>query len=367
MSGTSMDGIDGVVLDLDPAAQYRVCGHVHIPFEPALRAMLFDLNSSGPNEIHRAALASNALARAYADVVAELCRRLAMSPAHISAIGAHGQTVRHQPAEHDTTGYTTQLLSGALLAELTGIDVVCDFRSRDVAAGGQGAPLVPAFHRAAFGLEGQDIAIVNLGGIANITFLYGNGQTAGHDCGPGNVLLDAWCAIHTGEPFDQEGRWAAQGKTQPALLTHLLREPYLERPPPKSTGRDLFNMSWLQDRLLSLPDELSQFLAADVQATLTEFTACTVANDAKRHMPSASKLLVCGGGAMNGTLMARIAAKLPAVEVLPVQAASEMDPMHVEAAAFAWLASAHKARHPANCTDVTGARGPRVLGAMYPA
>lgn len=366
MSGTSMDGIDGVVLDLDPAARYKVLGHVHEPFELALRQSLFDLNHSGPDELHRAAIASNALADAYAEVVITLRRQLGLPRSSISAIGAHGQTIRHQPGLHDTTGYTCQLLNGALLAELTGIDVVCDFRSRDVAAGGQGAPLVPAFHRAAFAQPNEDIAILNLGGIANITFLYGNGHTTGHDCGPGNVLLDAWCTQHKGLPFDSEGAWAAQGRAVPTLLDTLLTEPYLHRLPPKSTGRDLFNQAWLQQKLESL-NAWVDIQAVDVQATLSQFTARTVADGVRRHMPQAQRLLVCGGGALNNHLMTQLAAQLPATAVLAIQSASAMDPMQVEAAAFAWLAWAHLARQAGNCIQVTGATGPRVLGAMHPA
>ena len=366
MSGTSMDGIDAVVLDLDASARFKVMGHVHAPFETTLRTMLFELNQSGLDEIHRAALASNALARAYAKVVSDLCSDRLLDRSSICAVGAHGQTIRHQPGAHDSTGYTTQLLNGALLAELVGIDVVCDFRSRDVAAGGQGAPLVPAFHRAAFGELGKNIAVLNLGGIANLTFLHGTGCTSGHDCGPGNVLMDAWCTAHIGKAFDAGGTWAAQGRTLPTLLIQLLREPYFERVPPKSTGRDLFNASWLQERLGSIPGAAA-LLAADVQSTLCDFTVNTIANDVHRHMPGASRMLVCGGGALNTTLMLRLAAALPDTIVLPIQAASSMNPMHVEAAAFAWLAWAHQARQPSNCIDVTGAAGPRVLGATYPA
>jgi anhydro-N-acetylmuramic acid kinase len=363
MSGTSMDGIDGVVLDVEPAARFKLLGHVYVPFEAALRASLFDLNQKGSDEIHRAALASNALARAYAEVVSTLCRDLTLDPSNIRAIGAHGQTIRHQPGLHDSTGYTIQLLNGALLAELACIDVVCDFRTRDVAAGGQGAPLVPAFHRAAFGVTGQDIAILNLGGIANLTFLYGNGATLGHDCGPGNVLLDAWCAAHTGQDFDSEGMWAACGITSPALLAHLLQEPYLERAPPKSTGRDLFNATWLDERLNSMPHSQA-IRPEDVQSTLSDFTAQSVAKEVRRHMPHARRMLVCGGGAFNKDLLARLSLALPAMEVAPIQSTTAINAMQVEAAAFAWLAWANLARFPGNCVGVTGASGPRILGTL---
>lgn len=258
MSGTSMDGVDGVLMDLAPSAHLRILAHQHQPFEPALRQTLFDLNHSGADEVHRAALAANALARAYGQVVHRLRKASGLAPNAIRAMGAHGQTVRHRPGEFDGTGYTCQLLNGALLAELTGIDVVCDFRSRDVAACGQGAPLVPAFHRAAFGVPGKDIAVLNLGGIANITFLHADGRTSGHDCGPGNVLLDVWCARHTGALYDDNGDWASQGNPSTELLAHLMREPYLSRLPPKSSGRDLFNEAWLDTRLQSAPTESQQ-------------------------------------------------------------------------------------------------------------
>lgn len=366
MSGTSMDGIDGVVLDLNPAARFAVLAHAHSPFTSGLRQRLFDLNSTGPDEIHRAALASNDLARAYAQVVATLCSELGLSAADISGIGAHGQTIRHQPGLHDATGYTCQLLNGALLAELTGMDVVCDFRSRDVAAGGQGAPLVPAFHRAAFGARGKDIAVLNLGGIANITFLYGNGHTAGHDCGPGNVLLDAWCQEHTGRAYDAAGTWASQGKVLPTLLATLLQEPYFAGLPPKSTGRDLFNSPWLSAKLQSLANSV-EFRPVDVQATLSAFTANVVATDVSRHMAEASSLLICGGGALNTDLVARLSSRLPHAKVESIEAVSQMNSMQVEAAAFAWLAWAHTSRTPGNNLEVTGAAGQRILGAMYPA
>ena len=367
MSGTSMDGIDGVLMDLAPSVRFRVLAHHHQPFEPELRQALFDLNHSGTDEVHRAALAGNALARAYASVVACMRLELGLAPSAIRAVGAHGQTVRHRPGEFDGTGYTCQLLNGALLAELTRIDVVCDFRSRDVAAGGQGAPLVPAFHRAAFAIQGQDIAVLNLGGIANITFLHADGRTSGHDCGPGNVLLDGWCARHTGASYDDNGAWASRGQASPELLAHLLREPYFSRLPPKSSGRDLFNVAWLDAQLQAAPVAAQQRTAEDVQATLVLLTVAAAVQDLRRTMPALSKLLICGGGAMNSFLFSAFQHAVPAVEVLPVQDASALQPMEVEAAAFAWLASAFVDRQPGNCVDVTGAMGTRVLGALYPA
>jgi len=367
MSGTSMDGIDGVVVDLSRSAHCTVLSHVHRRFDPALRTSLFQLNQSGADELHRAALAGNALANAYAQVVDALLTALELPAAAVAAIGAHGQTVRHRPGEFDSTGYTCQLFNGALMAERTAIDVVCDFRSRDVAAGGQGAPLVPAFHRAMFAQPGRDVAVLNLGGIANVTLLHADGRTSGHDCGPANVLLDTWCEQHTGSAFDAEGIWAAQGNPSAALLADMLQEPFLQRIPPKSTGRDLFNTNWLESRLKAASIRTGRIRPVDVQATLALFTARSVAGDLTRWMPQLEQLLVCGGGACNIELMRLLVTELPRVQVRAIQTVHAIDPMHVEAAAFAWLAQAHVDRLPANCTDVTGAAGPRVLGAMYPA
>ncbi len=362
-----MDGIDGVMIDLSPSGRFQILAHQHHPFDTVLRQSLFDLNTSGPDEVHRAALAANALARSYAQVVVGLRDHPGLSGATVLAVGAHGQTIRHRPSEFDGIGYTIQLLNGALLAELVGLDVVCDFRSRDVAAGGQGAPLVPAFHRAAFSVAGQDIAVLNLGGIANITFLHADGRTSGHDCGPGNVLLDAWCNQQNGTAYDDDGRWAASGQPSPALLAHLMLEPYLQRLPPKSTGRDLFNIDWLHKKLQTAPPAAATLSAQDVQSTLAMFTVKTAVQDLHRHMPKLKRLMVCGGGALNSHLLSRFKQSLPEVETLPIQQASAMQPMQIEAAAFAWLAWAFLERRTGNCVDVTGAKGPRLLGVWHPA
>ena len=355
MSGTSLDGIDGVLFD---ASRLAVTGHVHAPFAPALRDELLALNAPGDNELHRAALAANAVARGYADVVAQLLEATATPRSQVRAVGAHGQTVRHQPGGFDA--YTTQLLNGALLAEQAGIDIVCDLRSRDVAAGGQGAPLVPAFHRAIFGASGQDAAALNLGGISNLSLLFADGRTGGFDCGPANCLMDGWIARHRGLTYDADGAWAATGQVLPGLLALLLAEPYFALPPPKSTGRDLFHLGWLDQRLVA------GHTPEDVQATLLELTARSVADELKAHMPQARSLTVCGGGALNGALMRRLAALLPG---LAVQTSAErgLPVDQVEAAAFAWLAHRFVERLPGNLPAVTGAAGPRLLGALYPA
>lgn len=363
MSGTSLDGVDGVLVDF--AHGTRVLQHASCGFDPALRAELLALNSpGGQDELHRAALAANALARSYAGVVAELLRQAGTPAAQVAAIGAHGQTVRHRPQLFDGCGYTLQLNSPALLAEWTGIAVVADLRSRDVAAGGQGAPLVPAFHQGLFGRPGETTLVLNIGGIANLSVLADDG-VLGFDCGPGNALMDGWCLQHTGQAFDNGGQWAASGRVLPELLAQLMGEPFLAQQPPKSTGRDLFHAHWLQQHLARCP-AAGRAPAADIQATLTEFTAASCADAVRRFGRGGVELLVCGGGALNTHLMHRLAALLPGVQVATT-AARGLPPLQVEAAAFAWLARQALLGLPGNLPSVTGARGPRILGAIYPA
>lgn len=365
MSGTSLDGVDGVLVDFAEGTQ--VLWHASRGFDAALRAELLALNTpDGRDELHRAALAANALARSYAEVVRELLQATGLAPAQIAAIGAHGQTVRHRPQMFDGTGYTLQLNSPALLAELSGVAVVADLRSRDVAAGGQGAPLVPAFHQGVFGRPGETVLVLNIGGIANLSVLAGDGTVLGFDCGPGNALMDGWCQTHTGRPYDEGGQWAATGQVLPALLDRLLAEPFLQQPPPKSTGRDLFHADWLACHLSASATSAADARPADVQATLTEFTARACAGAVQRFGRGGGELLVCGGGAFNTQLMQRIAALLPGVAV-DTTAARGLPPQQVEAAAFAWLARQALLGLPGNLPAVTGARGPRILGAIHPA
>lgn len=368
MSGTSLDGVDGVLAAFEPTpaptrAGLRVLAHRQAALPEALRIELLGLNDPSANELHRAALAANALMQVYADVVHALLQAGSVQASQVRAIGAHGQTVRHRPQEFDGTGYTLQLMNGALLAERCGIDVVCDLRSRDVAAGGQGAPLVPALHAALFAQADQDCAVLNLGGIGNLSLLPAQGAVSGFDCGPGNVLLDLWCARHQRGPYDAQGRWAASGEVDSQLLQILLDEPFLQRPPPKSTGRDLFNAAWLEHALQRRGAALA---AVDVQATLTEFSARAAGDALQALAPRTSRLLVCGGGAFNDELMRRLQARMPGCQVQSTAAAG-VAPLQVEALAFAWLAQAFVARRPGNLPAVTGARGPRVLGALYPA
>ena len=372
MSGTSLDGADGVLLDFS-GEQPRVAGSASEAFSPAFRAELLALNTPSDNELHRAAMAANALARAYARVVQQLLADAAqqgVQPSQVQAIGAHGQTVRHQPCPPVGAslgdGYTLQLNNPALLAELTGLDVVADFRSRDVAAGGQGAPLVPAFHHSLFGRADEAVAVLNLGGIANLSLLpaggTANAPVLGFDCGPGNALLDAWCQRHTGQPFDAGGVWAASGRLVPRLLERLLAEPYLAQGPPKSTGRDLFSLAWLAEQLQPFAAERPE----DIQHTLSEFTVIPCVHGVNSYLKDSKSLIVCGGGAYNLHLLARLQASLPGVRV-STSDAHGLPPMQVEAAAFPWLARQAMQRRPGNLASVTGARGPRVLGAIYPA
>lgn len=361
MSGTSLDGVDGMLADFSTGT-LRVVAHASTGFEAGLKAELLALNTSGPDELHRAALAGNALVRVYAQVVHAVLAQGGVMATAVQAIGAHGQTVRHRPQEFDGTGYTLQLCQPALLAELTGIDVVADFRSRDVAAGGQGAPLAPSFHQSMFAVPCETVGVLNIGGMSNLTVLRGDGGILGFDCGPGNALLDAWCTRHRGTAFDAEGAWGASGNSVPALLAALLAEPYLSKPPPKSTGRDLFNSAWLAT-------QLKGFAGAepgDVQATLAAFTAHACCADVQRHARGLRKLIVCGGGALNTDLMRRLQALLPGVQVLS-SADAGLPPLQVEAAAFAWLARKAVLREKLELTTTTGARGARVLGAVYPA
>ena len=364
MSGTSLDGVDGVLAEIS-TSKCAVSGYQSAPLAPETRAQLLALNTpGGSDELHRAALAANALAYTYADVVQALLAAAGLPAGAVRAIGAHGQTVRHQPQLHDGSGYTLQLLNPALLAERSGITVVADLRSRDVAAGGQGAPLVPAFHQQMFGQPGRSVAVLNLGGIANLSLLAADGSVLGFDCGPANVLLDLWCARHTGQPYDAAGAWARGGSVLPALLQAMLQEPFLAAAPPKSTGRDLFHDAWLQAALSA--SGCRQGPAQDVQATLAEFTAQASARHLQRHAPDCTLLIVCGGGALNGHLMQRLQALLPQLAV-QTSDAHGLAPLQVEAAAFAWLAHQCLAGLPGNLPAVTGARGPRILGAIHPA
>jgi anhydro-N-acetylmuramic acid kinase len=371
MSGTSLDGADGVLVDFS-GKKLRVVATASEPFAESFRAELLALNTPSHNELHRAALAGNQLAAVYAKVVAALVKKAGargITANQIQVIGAHGQTVRHQPprtsAEPAGAGYTIQLNNPAVLAELAGIDVVADFRSRDVAAGGQGAPLVPAFHQGVFGRDHATVAVLNLGGISNLSVLPPSGSqfpVQGFDCGPGNALMDAWCLQRTGQPFDAGGAWAASGRLIPVLLASLLDEPYFSLPLPKSTGRDLFSLAWLAEKLQPFPNERPE----DIQNTLTELTVCACTAGMRSYGKESKELIVCGGGAFNLHLLQRLQTSLPWLEV-STSDQHGLPPLQVEAAAFAWLARQMLKRLPGNLASVTGAAGLRVLGALYPA
>lgn len=352
MSGTSLDGVDGVLTTFSGQQQMAT-----VPFPAPLKHELMALQSAGANEIHREAMAANALVALYAACVHALLHSARISAAQVRAIGAHGQTIRHLPA----SGYTRQINNPALLAELTGIDVIADFRSRDVAAGGQGAPLVPAFHQAVFGSNTETRVVANIGGISNISILKSDGSVTGFDTGPGNLLMDGWINQHQGAAFDEDGRWAASGTPDATLLQALLAEPFLALPPPKSTGRDLFHAQWLAAKLQNLP----ALRAEDVQATLTAFTATSLADAIRRSAADAAGVYVCGGGARNTYLM-RLLQEALTMPVAPTDALGVASGA-VEGLAFAWLAARFCDRLPGNLPAVTGARGSRILGALYPA
>jgi anhydro-N-acetylmuramic acid kinase len=357
MSGTSLDGVDAVIAEFAPGAE-RPCeliASVHLPFARVLSDELFALQRPGDDELARAARAANALADTYADAIVAAVRGAGLEVRDVVAAGVHGQTLRHRPDE----GWTLQLNNPARVAERAGVTVVADFRSRDVAAGGQGAPLVPRFHAALFGGDAHRV-VVNVGGIANLTDLPVRGDVRGFDTGPGNVLLDLWYVRHRGAAFDRGGEWAQSGSADEALVAALLAEPFFARSPPKSTGRDLFNAGWLDAKLAGRRDA-----PADVQATLAALTVRTIADAVDRECAAAAEVLVCGGGAKNAAIMDALAVAL-APRVVTTTAARGVAVDHVEALAFAWLAREALAGRPGNLPAVTGARGSRVLGAIYP-
>ncbi|QWD77787.1 anhydro-N-acetylmuramic acid kinase [Polynucleobacter sp. MWH-Svant-W18] len=364
MSGTSLDGIDAVLAKIGPKGETKALEAVSTPFAPGLRKALFELQTPGPNELHREKQAGNALALAYSQAVNQLLEKANLLTSDIAAIGAHGQTIRHQPHLGELA-YTHQTLNAALLAEKTGIDVIADFRSRDLAAGGHGAPLVPAFHAQQF-KSTENLAILNIGGIANLTLLPTSGDVTGFDCGPGNMLMDAWIYEHQGNAFDENGNWATQGKVNQELLIKMLADPFFKKAPPKSTGRDDFHLEWLKEKLGKENPH-----AEDVQATLLHLTAHAALEALEQHAPQTQKLIICGGGAYNRALMNLFKVKAQSLFKKPLEITSSdtagIDPQLVEGLAFAWLAWAYKEKRPANLPAVTGARGPRILGACYPA
>jgi anhydro-N-acetylmuramic acid kinase len=355
MSGTSLDGADAALVDFSrdfPTTR----AFFTVPFGTELRERVLRLCEPMSDSLDLSAEVSSELAQLYGRAVAGALASAGESPGSIEAIGCHGQTVRHRPDRN----FTIQLNDPARLAEITGIKVVADFRRRDMAAGGQGAPLVPAFHEALFRDRHRSRAIVNIGGISNITWLPANGKTLGFDCGPGNVLLDGWARRHIGAQFDEDGKWASAGRTDAALLQRLLAEPYFDCPPPKSTGRELFRLDWLQERLPA------DYRTADVQSTLTDFTAHAIMGAIDRFCPDTEEIYLAGGGARNVSLVARIAA-LSGTRPVATTDSLGVPTGHVEAMAFAWLAMKCVRGEPVDLTAVTGAHAPRILGAIYAA
>jgi anhydro-N-acetylmuramic acid kinase len=360
MSGTSLDGVDAVVAEFSPKAGVSVTllGATHVTFPSGLRDELLALQTAGADELSRVARAANFLADLYAMAIKDACEASGVAPHELTAAGVHGQTVRHRPEQ----GWTLQVNNPARVAEGAYVTVVADFRSRDVAAGGQGAPLVPAFHAALFRHGERHRAVVNIGGIANLTNLPPRGEVGGFDTGPGNVLMDLWSARHRGMPFDINGTWAAQGQVDSALLAAFLQESYFSAAPPKSTGRDLFHAGWLDATLARVGWKGRH---EDAQATFAALTARSIADAVRTHATGATEILVCGGGAHNGTLLRMLVAELEP-RTVATTAEHGVAVEHVEALAFAWLAREALAGRSASLPAVTGARGTRVLGAIYP-
>ncbi|CAN7180345.1 anhydro-N-acetylmuramic acid kinase [Pseudoxanthomonas sp. LjRoot168] len=363
MSGTSADGIDAALVRFEGEGRALRCdlvrGHT-FAWDPALRTTLVALGQGADSvSLDTVGLLDARIAIAFADAALSLLQAAGVPRGRVRAIGSHGQTVRHRP--HAEPPFTWQLGDGNVIAERSGMTTVADFRRRDVAAGGQGAPLMPAFHAALLGSTHEDRAVLNLGGIANFTLLPGAGDVRGFDTGPANALMDAWCERHTGHAYDADGAFAASGQVDAALLARLLAEPWFAAPPPKSTGREHFHLDWLQARL-----DGNSVSNEDVQATLLDLTARTVADALQMTQPDTRRVLVCGGGVRNPVLMARLAAYMPQA-VVESTATHGLDPDYVEAMGFAWLARETLAGRPGNLPAVTGASGRRVLGTVYPA
>lgn len=363
MSGTSVDGLDCALIEIDGGG-VRLLQTLRQDIPAEVREQIATLSHSGPGEIEQLGTLDRRLGQLFGSAVLALLDEASVSAADISAIGSHGQTIRHRPpsgGHSEAESFSLQIGDPNTIAETTGITTVADFRRRDIAAGGEGAPLAPAFHLGAFGAQGVNRAVINIGGIANASLLAGNSLLAGFDTGPGNTLLDHWIARQQQQPYDRNGDWAASGELIPDLLARLLAHPYLQLRGPRSTGKEAFNLPWLYDLLSGLPD----FRPEDVQATLSQFTAQTIATALEHAGLEIAEAYVCGGGAHNGDLMARIDRALPNCK-LASTAALGIDPDWVEAATFGWLAWRTLAGLPGNAPEVTGAGGTRVLGAIYP-
>lgn len=359
MSGTSMDALDAVLVDFSDTPPRLIASHSR-NIDDALREALLALAQPGDNELDRTAQLDVRLGHFSAELCNELLAICAIEKGEIKAIGSHGQTIRHAPSAANP--YTLQIGDPNTIAHMTGITTVADFRRRDMAAGGQGAPLVPAFHRALFQSSNKNRVILNIGGIANITVLPADESKPvfGFDTGPGNMLMDAWSQRYRHQPFDRDGAWARSGAVLSGLLNSLLSDPYLSQQPPKSTGREHYNLQWLEQQLQG------GHSVADTQATLCEFTAITIASAIRQFAPASEELFVCGGGVRNGYLMERIASSLAGCSI-NTTAELGVDPQWVEAMAFAWLARQTMHHLPGNLPAVTGASEAVILGGIYPA
>lgn len=352
MSGTSMDGTDAVCARIEGKQFKELIAHVYLPFDADLKTQLLAMQEVGENELHRSRILAQDLALHYAQTVAHLRALPSVASLHITAIGCHGQTIRHCPQ----AGYSIQLADFALLAEQSRLPVIGDFRAADIAAGGQGAPLVPAFHQAVF--AGQETrALINIGGIANITILQPNQSAWGFDTGPGNMLMDAWTRLHYQQDYDIDGQIARSGCLKTDLFNAFMNDAYFQQEAPKSTGRDQFSLSWLHTH------GCAEHRPEDVLRTLCECTALSIAQAVHRYAPS-SRVFLCGGGAKNHFLRARLRALLPDY-VVDDTASLGLPVDQVEAAAFAWLAACRWQHIPSNMPNVSGARGERLLGTLW--
>lgn len=359
MSGTSMDGVDAALVDFS-GNQPKLVAHHTEDYPEHLYKGLQRLCQPGNDEINRLGRLDRTVGKIFAQAVTQLLAKAQIPASEIIAIGSHGQTVRHMP--NLEVGFTLQIGDPNTIAAETGIDVIADFRRKDIALGGQGAPLVPAFHQQVFAEAGVTRVILNIGGIGNVTYLPGDSrQVLGFDTGPGNTLIDAWIQQVKQQPFDRDGLWAASGTTHQGLLQQLLSHPYFSQAYPKSTGRELFNQAWLEQQL----SEFGQLSEEDIQSTLLDLSCHSIVNDI-RKLCTSGEVYVCGGGALNKTLMQRLAALLPQHHLLST-AALGVDPKWVEGIAFAWLALRHVEGLPANLPAVTGASREAVLGARFPA
>lgn len=362
MSGTSMDAIDAVLVDFSSNAPVLVHSLDH-PITEDLRSECQSLCIPGNNEIDRLGRVDSLLGDVFADAVVQLLNEANVSAQDITAIGSHGQTIRHRP--DNDPAFTLQIGDANRIAERTGITTVADFRRRDMAAGGQGAPLVPAFHAAVFQSADQQRVIVNIGGIANITILPTDPEItiSGFDTGPGNSLMDIWVQKHQQQFFDQDGQWAASGEINKSLLNQFMSDEYFDRHPPKTTGREKFNLSWLEQQLSEYGKDIA---AEDVQATLCELTAVSITVDIRQHAPDTGEVIVCGGGTRNVQLMKRLREHLDPIEVKTSDNLG-FPAEWIEAIAFAWLARETLAHRPGNVPGVTGAHHPVILGGIYQA